>query len=201
MRSFDLVTFLTPFLSIRLIVTIICHEEPEKLRNRMARKKGIPESLLQVVQNGKGPEFALIHETIWDLLDCENLMVKLDGIEFFDIMLRKGLLSDVKDMRNIRFKVAERFGELMWVDGFGLHAEGLKSLLQKSDAIAQKAMMTTLVLSAHQEARSFFRTPDCMEVLKRIRASPQYREEKQRLLSCLSQCMTMSGRRTRRRRK
>jgi hypothetical protein len=98
-------------------------------------------------------------------------------------------------MRNRCFKLVERFGEIMWVYGFGMYAEGLKSLLQKSDAIAQKAIVTALMLSAHQEARPFFRTSDCMEVLKRVRVSPQYREAKQRLLSYLSQCMTMGGRR------
>jgi hypothetical protein len=64
MRSFDLVTPLAPFLSIRLIATIVCHEEPEKFRNRIARKEETPEILLRVVQTGKGPEFVLMREMI-----------------------------------------------------------------------------------------------------------------------------------------
>jgi hypothetical protein len=47
-----------------LIATIVCHEESEKLRDRMARKKETPEILLQVVQTGKGPELRLIREVI-----------------------------------------------------------------------------------------------------------------------------------------
>jgi hypothetical protein len=93
MRSFDLVASLVSFLSIRLIATIICHEEPEKLRNRITRKKEISEVLLRVVQTWKDPEFVLIREVIWDLLDYENLMMKLDDIGFFNVMLRRAVIE------------------------------------------------------------------------------------------------------------
>jgi hypothetical protein len=58
-------------------------------------------------------------------------MVKLDDMGFFDLMLRRELFSGVKDMRNSCFKVVERHGEIMPVDGFSVVAERLKSCYRK----------------------------------------------------------------------